>query len=45
VSGYESGAVTLREENRQSVFRNRKLRRIFVPKGKEVGRDWITFLG
>jgi hypothetical protein len=34
VSGYESWTVALREEHRQSVFGNRNLRRIFVPKRK-----------
>ena len=31
-SGYESWTVALREEHRQIVFGNRKLRGIFVPK-------------
>jgi hypothetical protein len=34
--GCENWFLTLREEHRQSVFENRVLRRIFVPKKDEV---------
>jgi hypothetical protein len=32
--------LTLREEHRLRVFENRFLRKIFVPKRKEVAGDW-----
>jgi hypothetical protein len=38
--GCETGAVTLREEQRLRVFENRVLRRIFGPKRDEVTEDW-----
>ena len=37
--GYETGALTLREECRLRVFVNRMLRRIFGPKRDENG-EW-----
>jgi hypothetical protein len=33
-------SLTLREENRLSVFENRVLRRIFRPKRDEVTGEW-----
>jgi hypothetical protein len=38
--GYETWSLTLREEHRLGVFKNRMLRRIFVPKGDEVTGEW-----
>jgi hypothetical protein len=36
----ETWTVTLREEHRMQVFKNRVLRRIFLPKRDEVKGDW-----
>jgi hypothetical protein len=33
-------SITLREERRLRVFKNRVLRRIFGPKRDEVTREW-----
>jgi hypothetical protein len=38
--GCETWSLTLREENRLSVFENRVLRRIFGPKRDEVTGEW-----
>jgi hypothetical protein len=38
--GYETWALTLREEHRLRVFENRVLRRIFGPKRNEVTGEW-----
>jgi hypothetical protein len=38
--GCETWSLTLREERRQRAFENRALRRIFVPKRKEVAGGW-----
>jgi hypothetical protein len=38
--GCETWSLTLREENRLRVFKNRFLRRIFVPKRDEVTGEW-----
>jgi hypothetical protein len=38
--GYETWSLTLREENRLTVFENRMLRRIVSPKRDEVMGDW-----
>jgi hypothetical protein len=35
--GCETWSVALREEHKLTVFENRVLRRIFGPKGEEVG--------
>jgi hypothetical protein len=39
--GCETWFLTLREEHRLRVFKNRVLRRIFVPKRDEVTGGWI----
>jgi len=38
--GCETWSLTLREEQRLRMFRNRELRRIFGPKREEVAGDW-----
>jgi hypothetical protein len=38
--GCETWSLTLKEENRLTVFENRLLRRIFGPKRAEVTREW-----
>jgi hypothetical protein len=38
--GVKLGSLTLREEHRLRVFKNRVLRRIFGPKRDEVMGDW-----
>ena len=38
--GYETWSLISREERRLTVFENRVLRRIFVPKGDEVTGEW-----
>jgi hypothetical protein len=38
--GSETWSVILREEHRLTVFKNRVLRKIFVPKRDEVMGDW-----
>jgi hypothetical protein len=38
--GCETCSLTLREENRLRVFKNRVLMRIFGPKRDEVTREW-----
>ena len=38
--GYETWSLTLREERRLRVFKNRVLRRIFGPKSDEVTEEW-----
>jgi hypothetical protein len=38
--GCETLSLTLREENRLTVFENRVLRRIFGPKRDEVTGEW-----
>jgi hypothetical protein len=38
--GCESGSLTLREEQRLRVFKNRVLRGIFGPKRDEVTGEW-----
>jgi len=38
--GCEMWSLTLREEHRLRVFKNRVLRRIFGPKRDEVTREW-----
>jgi hypothetical protein len=38
--GYESWSLILREKHGLSVFENRVLRRIFVPKRDDVTGDW-----
>jgi hypothetical protein len=38
--GCETWSLTLREENRLTVFENRVLRRIFGPKRDEVTGEW-----
>jgi hypothetical protein len=38
--GYEMWFLTLREEHRLGVFKNRMLRRIFGPKVEEVVEGW-----
>jgi len=41
--GFETWSLTLREEHRPRVFRNRVLRRVFGPKWDGVtGKDYIT---
>jgi hypothetical protein len=40
--GCETWSLTLREEHRLRVFKNRVLRRIFRPKRDEVVDEWIT---
>jgi hypothetical protein len=42
--GHETWSLTLREEHRLRVFKNRVLRRIFGPKRDEVPREWKKFL-
>jgi hypothetical protein len=38
--GCETWSLTLREEHRLRVFKNKVLRRIFGPKRDELTRDW-----
>jgi hypothetical protein len=38
--GVKFGLLPLRDEHRLRVFKNRVLRRIFVPKTDEVTGDW-----
>jgi hypothetical protein len=38
--GFEIWFLTLREERRMGVFKNRVLRRIFEPKRDEVTGEW-----
>ena len=38
--GFETWSLLLREEHRLSVFENRMLRQIFVPKRDEVTGEW-----
>jgi hypothetical protein len=38
--GFETWSLTLREEHRLTMFENRVLRRIFVPKRDEVKGEW-----
>jgi hypothetical protein len=38
--GFVTWSLTLREEHRLSVFKNRELRRIFGPKRDEVTGGW-----
>jgi hypothetical protein len=38
--GCETWSLTLREEHRLGVFKNRVLRRLFGPKRDEVTRGW-----
>jgi hypothetical protein len=38
--GYETWSLTLREESRLRVFKNKVLRRIFGPKRDEVTGEW-----
>jgi hypothetical protein len=38
--GFETWSLTLREEQRLRVFKNRVLRRIFGPKGEEMTGEW-----
>jgi hypothetical protein len=38
--GSETWSLTLREEHRLRVFKNRLLRRIFGPKGNKATGDW-----
>jgi hypothetical protein len=40
--GCETWSLTLREEHRLRVFKNRVLRRIFGPKRDEAMREWRT---
>jgi hypothetical protein len=40
VYGCKTSSLTLREECRLRVFKNRVLRRIFGPKRDEVTREW-----
>jgi hypothetical protein len=40
IVGCETWSLTLREERRLRVFKNRVLRRIFGPKRKEVTGEW-----
>jgi hypothetical protein len=42
--GCETWSLTLREEQRLSVFENRVLRRIFGPKRDEVTGEWRKLL-
>jgi hypothetical protein len=41
--GCETWSLTLREEHRLRVFKNRVLKRIFRPKRDEVMREWRKF--
>jgi len=38
--GCDTWSLSLREEQRLRVFENRVFRRLFVPKGDEVTREW-----
>jgi hypothetical protein len=38
---HQTWSLTLREEHRLRVFENRVLRRLFGPKGNEVGENCI----
>jgi hypothetical protein len=38
--GCETGSLTLREERRLRVYKNRVLKRIFGPKRDQLTREW-----
>jgi len=42
--GCETWSVTLREKRSLTVFENRVLRRIFVPKRDELTEEWRKYI-
>ena len=42
--GCETWSLTLKEEQRLTIFENRVLRKIFGPKGEEVTGEWRRLL-